>query len=176
MDCEGEDLFSVYGWKPKKSGKRQTGHDRQQVEPARQAKDDQQRLRIAQSISDAVAAGQFHAASAIYEKFANELQAGKSLSDQQVLDVVKALQQQKKWEASVPLLVELLSRLSLEQSINVRLKLAQILIQITEQPRQALAVLTKIPKELPEKQRKLRQQLARRQARDRRRKPGSGNP
>ncbi len=93
-----------------------------------------------------------------------------------MLDVVKALQQQKKWEASVPLLVELLSRLSLEQSINVRLKLAQILIQITEQPRQALAVLTKIPKELPEKQRKLRQQLAQCQARDRRRKPGSGNP
>ncbi len=32
VDCEGEDLFSVYGWKPKKSGKRQTGHDRPQVE------------------------------------------------------------------------------------------------------------------------------------------------
>ena len=58
-------------------------------------------------------------------------------------------------------MVELLRRFPAERTIAARLKLAQILLQVTDQPRQAVAVLKKLPPQLSAKQLQQRNQLAR---------------
>lgn len=162
VDCEGWDFFTVYLADDAKQAKIRThSRDREKLEAAREAKaeHDQQRERILNSIQAAIDSDQPQAATALYHKFESELQRGKKIPAKTLTGLIGAISKQKKWDAVIPLLVELLQRNPPEKSSGARLKLAQILITATEQPRQGLAVLKKLPPDLPEKHAALRNKL-----------------
>ena len=162
VDCEGWDFFTVYLADDAKQEKIRTrSRDREKLEAARDAKaeHDEQRERIVGSIQAAIDGDQGKAAVALYHKFESELQRGKKIPTKTLTGLIGAVTKEKKWDASVPLLVELLQRHPPEKSTGARLKLAQILITATEQPRQGIAVLKKLPKQLPDKHAALRSKL-----------------
>lgn len=154
VDCEGWDFMTVYLADEAKQEKiRNASRNREHLEAVREAKaeQDEQRERIVNSIQSAVDGEQGQAAVALYHKFESELQRGKKIPTKTLTGLIGCLTKQQEWDAAIPLLVELLQRHPPEKSIVARLKLAQILITATDQPRQGIAVLKKLPQELPEK-------------------------
>lgn len=143
VDCEGWDLLSVY--------RGQTG--RAQVtknELISRAKEDvvkqsgQQRVRVLQSVRDAIAAGQLVAATNLYTKHANLFNATDPFPDELLLEMVKGLHHQQQWDESVPLMQQLIAQSKLPL-VSVRLKLAEILLRISKRPSRALRVLDAVP-------------------------------
>lgn len=164
VDCEGWDFHSVYlAREETRQSTRDEFRNRKKRSAIREERDQREvdRKRIVGSVQSALDAGQYAAATSIYEKFQSDLQDGKRLPASTLLPLVVAMHKQKQWKESIPLLVELLQRQPNEKVIGPRLKLAQILIQITEQPRQGVAVLKKLPATLSDKQKQMRGKLAR---------------
>jgi hypothetical protein len=62
------------------------------------------------------------------------------------------MHQQRVWEPSIPLLVEILRREPAQRCIGARLRLAEILIHVSDRPRQAMTVLRKLPTDLSQAQ------------------------
>lgn len=155
VDCEGWDLLSIYikgaQGKPRQDSKRQR-KDAVERETQRET-NKRARDRINASIVEACQAEQHDAAIQIFRKHSQELHAGKQLTDQALTRLADSFQKQKQWSDVIPLLVEIVDRFSAEKTIPTRIKLAQILVQADERPRQAIAVLKKLPRDLPEKQR-----------------------
>jgi hypothetical protein len=92
-----------------------------------------------------VQSGELMAACAVYKRHQAAFAEGKGLENATLSALVPALQKLKQWELVIPLQVEWLRRLPAERSTPLRLNLAQILLQISERPRQAIAVLDKLP-------------------------------
>ena len=162
VDCEGWDFFTVYLSNTERQEKaRSEFRDRNRLAEVKAAKEelDENRSRILASMTSALEAGQHAAATAIYTKFETDLQGGQKVPTKMLPTLVNAMHKQKQWEQSIPLLVELLKRLPSEKTVAARLKLAQILIGVTDQPKQGLVVLKKLPNELPDKQAALRRKL-----------------
>lgn len=163
VDCEGWDYHTVYFANEKQQERvRNEFRDRNRRADEEEKKQERQHAQeqIISSLTSALSQGQHAAAAAIYHKFNAELQTGQKVPDALLPKLIAALHAQKQWEPSVPLLVQLLKRLPAEKSATARLKLAQILITQTEQPRQGFMVLKKMSKPLTEKQITLRNKLA----------------
>ena len=161
VDCEGWDLLSTTfkGTTSKPNKKtRQQQNDSVEAETIRES-NKRARDRINDSIVQACA-GQHEVAIQIFEKNSQELHGGKQLSNAALAKLIEALQNQKQWDAMIPLLVETIERYPTGNTIPVRIKLAQILVQADERPRQAIAVLKKLPSDLPEKQKQRALQIA----------------
>ncbi len=164
VDCEGWDAFTVYAATPEQQDKkRDEFRTRNQRAELKEAKEEHEQglKRKLEALSNAIKADQARPAIAIYTKFKSEFQQGKKLPNNVLQKLISLLHANKEWEDSIPLMVELLQRHPNEKVSGARLKLSQILIQITDQPKQAIAVLRKLPKELPPKQSQLRSKLAR---------------
>lgn len=163
VDCEGWDFFTVYFAKKEQQDKvRSAFRDQNQLAAVKEAKEerDQARATMLTSLRAALEAKQHAAAVGIYKKTSGDLQQGKKVPTQMLPLLINAVHKQQEWELSIPLLVELLQRPGGDNA-RVRLKLAQILIQATDQPKQGIAVLKKLPVEaLDDKQRLLRNKLA----------------
>ncbi|MFC1759381.1 rhomboid family intramembrane serine protease, partial [Planctomycetota bacterium] len=154
VDCEGWDFHSVYLASEEARGNvRDEFRNRDKRAAIQEERDERAatQKRIITSIQSALEANQPAAATSIFAKFESDLQDGKKLPTPLLLPMVVAMHQRKQWRESIPLLVELLQRQPAEETVGPRLKLAQILIQVTEQPRQAVAVLKKLPSTLTEK-------------------------
>ena len=111
---------------------------------------DERDSRLAQlnsSLQAALNGGNDQVACAMYEKFANDFHHGRQCTDAVSLKLISALQREKKWDASVPVMVHLLEKHAPEKTVAIRLNLAKTLIAKTDQPRQGLAVLSKLPQE-----------------------------
>src|SRR6185312_8373933 len=75
-----------------------------------------------------------------------------------LLQFAEALRRERMWVELIPLLREIIARFP-QHAAGARLKLAHILIEVENRPRQALSVLEKLPPELPETQAVRRRQL-----------------
>ena len=157
VDCEGWDFISVYvhgeTGKTKKAKTRRSVADAQQAKQARN-ENQQQQVTASVEIERAARNGQYAAAIALFKKQETDLHGGKKLSDQALLALSKAMQSEKQWHDLVPILLEILRRFPPEKTTAYRIKLAQILVQIEERPRQAVAVLKKLPSTLPDERKK----------------------
>jgi hypothetical protein len=81
------------------------------------------------------------------------------LPDDDVLRLITAFHEQQQWSQSIPPMVEYLRRGG-QREVQVRLKLAQILLQYENRPQQALAVLKKVEiSSMTEKQRDVFERL-----------------
>jgi hypothetical protein len=172
VDCENWDLFAVM--------QRREGRTRQEAARVKRgpAPPPRKKVRRAEkeadnpkSIEDRNAtalrrlrgyldAGETEAAQGAYDK-AMRTVPGWQPPDPDWLDLIKALNAEKMWPASVSVMEDYLRRSS-DPSPRVRLKLAQILIKEQQRPAHALRVLGEIPpNSLPESLDSVRQQLTR---------------
>ncbi len=158
VECEGWDFVTLYVTKGEQRNKTRDRHraskELEQRDVAR-AKQSAEWKRLNQTIQDALQSGQIVAAVAIYKKHRITLSDGARLNNKSLIGLAQAMQKAKEWELAVPLLVEWIRRLKPDRSIPLRLNLARILVQASERPKQALAVLKKLPEGLNEEQRRL---------------------
>lgn len=162
VDCEGWDFLTIYcgGGEQNRSASRRGQRDAEQAKEARAASAER-KSRLLEAISQAVEQRNLDIAVQLTLSRMDELQQGKLLPDRALIGVASSLQQKKRWSESIPFLVEMLRRFSDEKTIPTRLKLAQILVQADERPRQAIAVLKKLPPSTPDAEKAKAKQIAR---------------
>ncbi len=151
VDCEGWDLWTLYFTsEQQRQATREDRRTERLRDSTRQVRDEhrQQQQQISESIQQAVDANNSAAALAIYRKYAEKLRLNERLPPTLLAKLIGIHHGQQQWEASIPMMVVLLSRVPGKPTIAARLKLAQILLQVTDQPKQAVAVLRKLPAEL----------------------------
>jgi len=74
------------------------------------------------------------------------------LPESELLQIIAAFHKKKMWSGSMPAMVEYLKNYT-DRDTQVRLKLAQILLEIKKQPSKAIQILRKLdPSQLSEKQ------------------------
>jgi hypothetical protein len=129
-----------------------------EVEQARRA-----RRSTALALFDShLAEGRTAEAAALHERMSQRLGSDWSVTQEQLLSLIKALHQQELWSLSVGPMNDFL-RASTDPAARIRLKLAQILLVHENRPGRALRVLQKIPPTiLPANLEELRLRLARR--------------
>lgn len=165
VDCEGWDLLAVM------SGKLHTLPDvveqRQEVEAANEQYEEKQRRKMEQSRAAALELMQHHlregrgaVAHAVYMKHSGPAGATWQLPDVLFAELLNAVVAEKMWPEAIRLLRRLMTD-SPTPASGARLKLAEILIQVENRPRQALAVLSKLPLALTEPQSRRRDKLVR---------------
>ncbi|MCA9189171.1 MAG: rhomboid family intramembrane serine protease, partial [Planctomycetales bacterium] len=178
VDCEGWDIFSRYFANTKLAAAvmgdvpaavdRKSTADRQRVQVQREEQKSQAEMAL-NSFRQCLAAGHTQAALAIYNKVPEKARDKYwQLADKELLTLVKFLHHEKRWSDSVPFMVDLIKRAP-DRTQSVRLKLAQILVQVEERPRQAMKVLEPLPtllSESLEKQRRAIWALAQRKLRE----------
>ncbi|MCA9216656.1 MAG: rhomboid family intramembrane serine protease [Planctomycetales bacterium] len=162
VDCEGWDFVSIYfkgGPQKRDRASRRAQADAQEANESR-AQTKKRRERLIESITDAIDQGNVEVAVQITLKSMDDFDSGKSLPDRVLVAIASALQKQKRWADAVPFLVEMIRRFPAHKTIPTRLKLAQILVQADERPRQAIAVLKKLPPNSPDSAKSKARQIA----------------
>ncbi|MCA9196979.1 MAG: rhomboid family intramembrane serine protease [Planctomycetales bacterium] len=152
VDCEGWDLFSTYfGDGPKESASetRRAAKDAAEAKKAKQ-QNQHHRQQVLETIQSALDQKNAVVALKLVRNAHDELQQGKQMPDKMLVSVATLFQQQKQWNESIPYLIEILRRFPAAQTVTTRVRLAQILIQADERPRQAMSVLDKLPQPIPE--------------------------
>ncbi|MDA0657980.1 MAG: rhomboid family intramembrane serine protease [Planctomycetota bacterium] len=162
VDCEGWDAFTLYFANDVTRQKRQDRRGQRRAEVLREEMQERndERRRIILALEEALLAANSAAAAAIYEKFGDVLQMAPEWNTRNLLGLMNALHQQKKWESSLPVMVRLLQNCNEQQGVPIRLKLAQILLKISDRPHQAMAVLKKLPPKITNEQLHAARQLA----------------
>lgn len=162
VDCENWDLFSVWAGKHEMTDKELEALA--EKDPEYQAEIRQQQLDTRRGslnkIRALVTAGRAQEAFEFYRRRAVLIDNWR-LPEADLRNMIVAFHKQGQWNASIPAMVELL-QCSPENSTNVRLKLAQILVQAEHRPAQAWNVLSKVdPNRVEPKQREFYQRLKR---------------
>ena len=174
VDCEGWDLFNVLRGRETKligeqreearalaSGRRDPGPP----QPAGQRKK-RKKIRaddfeptetdpaevITKSILHALQEGNVDVALSLYRK-QTRLAPHWTAPDQVIANLIQGLHREKRWQESVPFMVDILHRLP-DRTAGTRIKLAQIMLQVENRPRQALRLLDKLPTDLADRHRK----------------------
>lgn len=148
VDCEGWDLLTLYFQGSPQPNKRRDEAKAAKVAAERQEVRDKEaadRQRLNQSIVQALDSGADEAAHTMFERNATLFDSGRHLETPTLSKLVPSLQRHKAWETSIPLLVEWIRRVPDERAIPLRLNLATLLVQVADRPRQAIAVLKKLP-------------------------------
>jgi membrane associated rhomboid family serine protease len=150
VDCEGWDLINVWKGQHRKDAIALREEAEALVRETADAKDNQEaeRATALELLRTHLKDGHPEVAYAVFQKTVGASGNPWPLPQAELLALVNFLHQQKKWSESLPLMVDMLKRFS-EQTAPARLKLAQILVQVEERPKQALAVLAKLPEQLP---------------------------
>jgi hypothetical protein len=91
--------------------------------------------------------GRPQVAYAVFRNTAGEDGRGWEPPQKELLALIRGMHHEKMWSQSIPLLLQVLRRFP-DSSAAVRLKLAQILVQTEHRPKQALAVLSRLPSDL----------------------------
>ena len=156
VDCEGYDLISEISGN---TGRRQQSTD-EIVAKAKQAdvnRGDQQRKRVVDSIHAAIDEENWKVAGTLLDNQSDLFSKAEHIPIQTLLTIVRGLHHQKSWATSIPVMMKMLELYPGPQP-SIRLKLAQILIQVSKRPNKAVKILTPLS-ELPPKQERLKQQL-----------------
>jgi len=143
VDCEGWDLFSVWGGRHGIRAPKQDDEEPRGAAPVDLEELKARREAALAQISAILADGRHELAYAAHQRMARTLD-GWRLPEPHFRAIIAGYHRQKKFRESVPLLVEYL-RSYKEHAALVRLKLADILIRIERRPVQARRVLEKIP-------------------------------
>ncbi len=163
VDCEGWDLLTVWAGREgeKREGPQPTIEPPKELPPERLTEALSQICIYLQQKNSA-------AALALHNKMA-EVAPRWQLPEPELLALIKLLQTEKQWQASIPPTVQYLRQFP-DKSAPMRLKLGQILLVYEHRPAKALEVLGKIPAAaLSPEQTELRSKLeteARRQLED----------
>jgi membrane associated rhomboid family serine protease len=142
VDCEDWDLFSLlrgeYG--QEKQRKREAERDAKQASPDSQAaRAAQQQLDGRRKFEALLHTGQIDKALELRRRMI-DVRAPLDVQRDELLRLIVALHQQKRWADSAPLMAELLERFP-DDSPAVRLKLAQICVVELDKPQRALELL-----------------------------------
>lgn len=144
VECDNWDIFSVWAGRHLMSREQlaqeeAASPERQQMRRERlERRRDETLAQIRQVIAD----GQPALALAAHRRMAREIPDW-TLSEPDLLRMIKAFHQQKLWVDSVPAMVEYISR-HLDKEPLMRLNLARILVTEANRPLQALKVMAKI--------------------------------
>jgi membrane associated rhomboid family serine protease len=147
VDCENWDVFALWndrlGEKPeeRKAKKEPVAADLPPEVAAAQR--ETQRENALRTFREMIATGNLDAAQAHLHK-ARAAVPNAGLAEKDLLDLIKALHEQRRWSDSLPWMVECMRQFP-EKAVRMRLKLAQILVDELERPGQALDVLRKLP-------------------------------
>ena len=150
VDCEGWDYFTLFHSSHEEQKFRQSKRrrDRAAAKVKSDRKDETSRLsQLDQSLTGAVESGNQQVIVAMYRKFIHEFDEGIRLPAKTAMGLASALQRAGDWEASIPILAKMLQKYPASKTTTLRLNLAQVLIQRTGSPKQALAVMKKIDRE-----------------------------
>ncbi len=150
VDCEGWDLFNVLAGT---EGEKNPAEERQFAE-GKAAKEEALRMRrnaVLEAMQASIASGNPQVALKLLEKQQERFVGEDALSNEVLLSLIQGLHRQKKWEASVPLMTQVLQQ-STGPETTIRLQLAQILIQVLHKPGKALRILRELPQDLPDRQ------------------------
>jgi hypothetical protein len=148
VDCEGWDLFALWkGNLGSQSGR--ASHKNQPASPPKPAPLDKEQTQfLATALRGRRQSGDAAGAAKLYKQ-QRALHPEWNLNAAELMALIQAIHQQKLWSESVLPMVDYLRQFP-EDSIRVRLKLAQILIDADRRPAKALKVLSKVqPSELP---------------------------
>lgn len=166
VDCEGWDLLAVW------SGKLPTslpnlGEQHVQIEATNQKYQEKAEQQLQESRTAAVDLIQHHLAEgraaiayAVYTKHGGSSGSPWHLPEPQMAALANAVVTEKMWFEAIILLRRMIADYP-EQAAAARLKLSHVLIQIEHRPKQALAVLGKLPLALTDPMAKRRDQLVR---------------
>lgn len=156
VDCEGWDLFSVWAGT---AGQIKTADELRKDVQTTFAKADAIREQAAQTeqgtslelLRQHLAAGRPRIAYAVFDKSRDHRGKQLELPEKELFQLIRALNAGKRWQELQPLLLQAIDRFP-SHDVPLRLLLAKILLQVEKRPRQALAVLKKLPPSLPEEQ------------------------
>jgi membrane associated rhomboid family serine protease len=147
VDCENWDLFAIWEDRVGKSAKEHKQARESPEERRRRLAEELERKR--QKVHELLAEGQPLVAYQFWQKF-SQVQEEWQLPREDLLGMIKGLLDNQMPLPAVPLMVEHLRRFP-QESPQVRLRLAQVMIE-QQRPGQALRVLAKLPATgLPEK-------------------------
>ena len=100
------------------------------------------------------------AALALYDKVPDTVRDKHwDLTPEDLVALVKIMHQAKMWSESVPVMVKLIRRCP-DQANPIRLKLAQVMLQVEDRPRQAIQVLGDMRGAMTEKTVRQRKSIA----------------
>jgi hypothetical protein len=163
VDCEGWDIFSTAAGKhlePSDADKEafELVHGTKKAAAAKKPASIRSTAKALEEIRHIIAEGNPALAYAAHQRLQRENE-GWQLPDDDLLRLITAFHEQQQWSQSIPVMAEYLRRGG-ERENQVRLKLAQILLQYEKRPQQALGVLKKLKiSSLTEKQRDVFERL-----------------
>ena len=105
-----------------------------------------------------LAEGRPRIAYAVFQKTTGDNASRWELPEDDLCRLISGLNQEKMWRESVPLLLQAIGRFPNRQ-IPFRLHLAKIMAQVEQRPKQALAILAKLPDTLTEDQQQQRKTI-----------------
>ncbi len=156
VDCENWDVFAVLAGREGEAKKKKPDPNRAKKQAQLQ---ESRRAAALNQFDNHLAHGRAEAALQLHQTM-SQAKVSWQLSQQRLLDLVKALHKQQRWTESVPIMAAYL-RAAPDSAARMRLRLAQILIVYEKRPGQALGVLEKLaPGSLPPDLEKTRAQLA----------------
>ena len=165
VDCEGWDVFAVLAGKAGrvKTADEIRGETAQVLAKADERREQQQldeRASALGLLQTHLAEGRPRIAYAIFQKTAGEHASRWELPEEDLCRLISGLNREKMWSESVPLLLQAIGRFPSRQ-IPMRLHLAKIMAQVEQRPKQALAILSKLPDSLTDSQQQERQVVER---------------
>jgi hypothetical protein len=119
---------------------------------------EQKRAQALDAFRRLIAGGKGTAALALYHKTVQACE-GWELPEKELLHFAELVCNEKLWNAAVPILEDYLKRFE-KRAVQVRLRLAQVLIEQQQRPTYASRIMEELPREgLAEKELKLRKKL-----------------
>jgi hypothetical protein len=141
-DCEGWDLFAVWGGRERSRLDEHKSVKPRDAEPAAQSLRFDHATFLATALKNRLATGDAAGAAQFYQKQRDE-HPDWQLEETQLMDLIKSLHKQQLWSASVRPMTDYVRQFP-DHSIRVQLKLAQILLDADHRPAKALKVLRRI--------------------------------
>lgn len=154
-ECDGQDALTVWGINAAVSkvwGKPNRATENVRHEPQRRpATADRERQQLVHAVAEAIDADNDLVAVRLFQKHAAKLGHGRALPPEHLARIVKGLLKAEDWTNSRDAMVVLLQTAASPLAMSVRVKLAVLMCVIENRPRQALAILAKLPVALPAK-------------------------
>jgi membrane associated rhomboid family serine protease len=147
VDCENWDVFALWndrlGERPEKRKAKNEAIAADLPPEVAAAHRETQRENALRTFREMLATGNLDAAQAHLHK-ARAAVPNAGLPEADLLDLINALHEQRRWSDALPWMVEYLREFP-EKAVRMRLTLAQILVDELQRPGQALHVLRKLP-------------------------------
>jgi membrane associated rhomboid family serine protease len=165
VDCEGWDVFAVLAGR---AGSMKTADEiRDDTEQVLAKADERRGQQQLDERATALGLLQMHLsegrpriAYAVFQKNAGDHASGWELPEGDLCRLISGLNQEKMWSESVPLLLQAIGRFPNRQ-VPMRMHLAKVMAQVEQRPKQALAILSKLPDSLTDAQQQERQVVER---------------